>query len=182
FSDEIEVSSEILPADMLEHADTGDLVEGGDIVGDLAVVAQPHLAFGVESLFGDTPLREGKLSLAQSDARGVDAVVFCSVKDEASPAAAYVQHLFSGLEAQLFADEVELVSLGVFESLGVAAEVGARVHHRRTEPGSEELRRPVVVPGDGASVAAQAVHEQVVGHEVKMAEGPDCIDNEASYQ
>ena len=66
---------------------------------------------------------------------------------------------FARLKAQLLADEVKLISLRVFKSLRVATEVSARIHHRRAEPGSKELRRLVIVIGDGVLVPVKTMHK-----------------------
>jgi hypothetical protein len=102
----------VLP-DVLAHLDAGDGVEGA--VGDLAVVLQPDLDPVGQSELRDAGEAECPLLGGQRDAHGRDAVVRRGVDEQRGPAAADVQQPHPRPEAELAADQVQLVPLRVGE-------------------------------------------------------------------
>ena len=138
---------------MLEHPDAGDLVVE-HAIGQVDVVEQLHAHATLEPPRGDLALDVLELVLRQRDAGRVHAVVLRRPEHEPAPAAADVEEGFARREAQLAADVVELARLRVGERVGVAPEVGARVHHPRVEPQPVESVGDVVVMLDVRLVAA----------------------------
>ena len=86
---EREVRRVVLHPDVLGQPDRGDRVEAG--LGDLAVVAVPHLGEVVEAHLLDPLLRPRRLLARQRHAERLDAVVLGRVADHPAPAAADVE-------------------------------------------------------------------------------------------
>ena len=142
--------------DVLAHLDRGDRVEGA--VGHLAVVLQPDLDPILEAALAD-PLVDERLLLARDrHADDLRAELLGRVQRERAPAAADVEVTAAGLDAELAADEVELVALRVLDGVaGLGARpVAAGVGHVRVEDEGVEVVGQVVVVLDGAAVAGLA--------------------------
>ena len=140
------IGVELLAADVLVHADAGDLVERA--VGDLAVVADADLD-AVGEAGGLDPLAcELGLGLRERDADAVHAVVLGGVDQQRAPAAADVEQALALGQSELAADELELAFLGGFERLVEVVEVGARVDEARAEQHRVEAVGDVVVMAD----------------------------------
>jgi hypothetical protein len=147
---------------VLKHAEAGDLVEGQEASGGVAVVEQLRAAAlgdlgGTDACGGDSGLL-----LADGDALGFNVVMRGGVQGQAAPAAADVEEAVGWREAELAADQLELVGLGGGETVLRRAEVGAGVDQRIAEPGAEEIDGLVVVMGDGGAVALDRVRRAVV--------------------
>ena len=76
---------------------------------------------------------------------------------EAAPAAADLEHAIFGAELELLADAPVLAALGVRQRLVDAVEDGAGVGHRLVEHQLEQVVAEVVVVGDVAACAQEAV-------------------------
>ena len=149
------VRVDVRAADVLDHADRGDLVVG--LAGEVAPVHDVDVDEVADArLLGALPRADG-LRLRERHARRAHAVLARRVHDEAAPAAADVEQPLARLQLQLAADEVELRALRLLERLRPAREDRARVRHRRVEEEREELVADVVVVADGAQVALAAV-------------------------
>src|SRR6266545_4269576 len=120
----LEVRRVIGGADMLEHADRGDLVE---IALDQRIVLQFNGYLFLESEARDLVLGVGELLLGERHPERVDAEMPGGVTDERAPAAAYVEQAIARLQAELLADHVELVVLRGCQIVVPVAEVGAAV-------------------------------------------------------
>src|SRR5439155_18920575 len=105
-----EVGGVVLDADVLDDADGGDLVEA-DIRGQIAVVEMVDARAAVEPGAVDRRLRPFRLRARQRDAVRLDAVALRGPHDQAAPATADVEEPLARLEAELPADEIELVLL-----------------------------------------------------------------------
>ena len=110
---ECEVRRVVLATDVLGEPDRADGVELG--LGHVAVVAEAHLSAALEAALLDGVLGECRLLLGERDADRLDAVVLGGVHDHAAPAAADVEQGHARLQAELAADEIELVVLGSFQ-------------------------------------------------------------------
>ncbi|MDH6189218.1 hypothetical protein M2168_002250 [Streptomyces sp. CZ24] len=141
-------------ADVLGHADGGDRVVGP--VPDVAVVLDADLDAVGEALFGGALAGVGGLFAREGDADDLDAVLAGGVQRHRAPAAADVEQAHAGGEAELAADQVELVALGALQG-GVVLPVGARVDHGGAEDPLVEVVADVVVVADGLAVAALGV-------------------------
>ena len=91
------------------------------------------------------------------------AVVLGRVQDQRTPAAAHVEQPHARLQAELAADQLQLVPLGLGDAVAVPVvgrvgpEVGAGVGHVVVEQGRVELVALVVVVADRVAVAIGAV-------------------------
>ncbi len=142
-------------ADVLDHADAGDLVER--LAGQLAVVHDADVDAVADARLLRPLARERGLRLGQRDPGDRDAVLARRVDRQRAPAAADVEHPLALLQRQLGADQVELGLLRRLEARPVAREERAAVGHRLVEPQREEVVRDVVVVRDRALVALDAV-------------------------
>src|SRR5689334_13262005 len=106
---------------MLTHLDRGDRVERP--VGHLAIVLQPDLDPVLQASLPDALVDERLLLARDRHADDVRPELLGCVQRERAPAAADVEVTSAGLDAELAADEVELVALRVLD--GVAG-LGAR--------------------------------------------------------
>ena len=138
-------------ADVLDHPDRGDLVVAGvgRQVAHVEVLDPTALA---ESERRDALGGVVGLGARQGDAVGADAVVLGGPDGEAAPAAADVEQALVAAQAQLAADQIELVGLGLLERAVGLAIVGARVDHERIEEQRVEVVGDVVVVGDRPGV------------------------------
>ena len=119
-----EVAWEIMLADMFEHADAGDLVVRG-ISRQIGVVEQLHSYAPVQAQLGNLGVDIVVLILRERDAGRVDAVVLCGPEDQSAPTASDIEEFFARLQAELAADEIELLRLSLVERIGIALEVCA---------------------------------------------------------
>jgi hypothetical protein len=142
-----EVIGQARPADVLEHADRGDLVVRLALV-EVAVVEQVHAHAPGEPSLGDQLVDVGVLVLAQRDALGAHAVVLGGEQEQAAPAGADVEEAVAFLQHQLGADVLELGGLRLRDRHRRIAEVGARVDPARVEPEGVEVVGDVVVELD----------------------------------
>ena len=141
----------VLPvADRLQHLDRGDLA---DAPVHLAVVLLANL--DVEA--GRARPRDPGLLGRDREAGDACAVLARRDPRKGAPAAADLEQVVVGPQAELVADATELPELRIRESLVLALEDGAGVRHRLVEHRREELVPEVVVVGDVAPRAAEAV-------------------------
>ena len=142
---------------MLAHLQRDDRVVRA--VADVAVVLQPDVDPVGEPLVGRALRGERLLLARERDAGDVHAVVLGGVQRQRAPAAADVEQPLAGLQAELAADQIELVALRVGERVvrGVARPVGAGVRHPRVEHERVEVVGQVVVVGDRRAVAQLGV-------------------------
>ena len=174
------VAAELVDADVLDHADAGDLVVRAvvdlAVVGDadLDPVAEPGVA---HALAGDLGLR-----LGQRDADAAHAVVLGGVQEQRPPAAADVEQALARLEPQLAADDLELALLRGLERLVGRREVRARVDEARPEEAAVERVRDVVVVVDHGTVArervAAAAAAELARRDRRTADGVATADRE----
>ena len=150
-----EIGRVVADADLLEHADRGDLVE-------LALHLREK-SFRTISTLSCRPRRAtfSRASVAcSSDKRHagrLDAVMLRGMADERAPAAADVEEAIARLQPQLAADHVELVVLRAGEIVvPVGLKVGAGIDHLRIEEEPVEGVRDVVVIGDVLLVGRRA--------------------------
>src|SRR6266849_10822471 len=155
-SDFREISLEMEQADMLEHADARDLVENA-LARNIAVVLQANLAAALEPLFPDPPRGEFVLIPAEGDARCPGAILLGRAQDERTPAAADVQKPLARPEQELVEDVIEFLFLSEFQGIGLAAEIGAGIHHVPIQPQRIEVVRNVVVVLNGVAIALAVV-------------------------
>src|SRR5690554_2591912 len=99
-------------ADMLVHADAGDLVPAAL---QIAVVLQLDGHAVLQSERCNLVLCKFELLLGQGHTVGFRAVVLRRMTQQRAPAATDVEEAFAGLQAQLAADEVKFVALGLLE-------------------------------------------------------------------
>ena len=125
-------------ADMLEHADRHDAIER---TLDIAVVDQPEHRVLRAAAFARPLLRARELFLREGDAGHLRARDFGEIERQAAPAAADVEHLGAGLDAELRGEMPLLGKLSVVERLLGGFEIGAAVLLVRVE---EELVKPAV--------------------------------------
>src|SRR4030095_11335698 len=134
-------------ADVLDHPDRGDLVVTG-VGGQIAQVPVLDQAAVLEPLALDPGGRPLRLLARQGHPVGPDAVVLRGPDAESAPAAADVEHPLARLQAQLAADQIELVGVRLLESCLGGAVVGAGVDHQRIEEQGVEVVRDVVMVRD----------------------------------
>src|SRR2546425_9631413 len=155
-SDLREISLEMAQADVLEHAYARDLVEDA-FAGDIAVVFQADFAAVPEALLPDPLRNELVLVAAERNAGRAGAVFFRRAQDERAPAASDVEKPLAGAEHELVEDVVEFLLLGRVQGIGLAAEIGAGIHHVPIQPQRIEVVRDVVVVPDRVAVAPSRV-------------------------
>ena len=119
-----EISGQLGAPDMLEHPDRCDFVERPGFF-QLAVIQQYHPDAVLEPLFLDQAVDVRMLVLGQSDAGGVDAVVFGRPQQQAAPSRADVQETLAFVQPQLAADMVELGFLRLRQRHAGIAVIGA---------------------------------------------------------
>ena len=162
----LEVHRQMSEPDVLDHPDTGDLVEV--VRGrECAIVADRDAAPVGEPRLRDALLCEGRLIRTESDAGRIHSIVLGSVHDETAPAAAYVEQALAGLETKLPADQIELRSLRDIERVFLRAEVRARINHPPAEPELVEVVSNVVMKVNRRGVA----HWSVPGPELSRPLG-----------
>src|SRR5260370_40686464 len=98
-----------------------------------------------------------ELVLTQCNAERPGVVIRSGVKQQSSPAAADIQETLVRLQAQLAANEVELVSLGRLQRLAPGRKIRARIHHLIVEKQPVEVVRHIVVMANGVAIACLAV-------------------------
>src|SRR5438552_2106582 len=143
-------------ADVLEHADARDLVEDA-LARNIAIVLQAHLAAALESLLPDPSRGEFVLIPAERDARRPGAILLGCSQNERAPATADIQEPFARLELELVEDVIEFLFLSELQGIGLAAEIGAGIHHVPVQPQRVEVVRNVVVVLNGVAIALAAV-------------------------
>src|SRR6202158_2090612 len=99
-----EVAREIMLADMLEHADAGDLVVRG-VSRQIGVIEQLHPYAPAQAQLGDLRADVVVLILRERNAGGVDAVVLGGPEDQGAPAASNIEEFIARLQAELAADQ-----------------------------------------------------------------------------
>ena len=145
-----EVGAELALADRLEHLDRRDL-------GVAAFVA-PVVLFEDPDVEPSRSLsRERRLFRGDRQAGHAAAVLGRGEAREAAPAAADLEHAILLDQPQPLADPPVLAPLGIRERLVGVLEDGARVGHRLVEHQLEEVVAEVVVVGDVAARAKEAV-------------------------
>ncbi len=147
-----------LGTDVLGHTDGRDGVVRP--VRDVPVVLDADLHPVGEPLVGDALAGERGLLLGERDADDAHAVLAGRVDRHGTPAGADVEKALTWGQAQLAADQFELVALGVLQGAAIGREgrpVGTGVDHGRAEDQLVEVVADVVVVADGASVAALGV-------------------------
>ena len=154
-------------ADLLEHADRGDLVE---LAFHLRKVLQDDLDPLLQAEARHLLARQRRLFLGQRHAGRLDAVMLRGMADQRAPAAADVEEAIARLQPQLAADHVELVRLRAGEIVvPVGLKVGAGIDHLGIEEEPVERVRDVVVVGDvplvggGLPVARRVLVDPVEG-------------------
>ena len=117
-----EVAAKVAHAHMLEHADAGDLVvQRGR--GQVEIVPKLDADAFLQTGLLDPGRDEIVLILRQRDAGRLDAVMLRRPEDQATPAAADVEHPLAGRETKLAADVIELLLLRLVERVAFGAEV-----------------------------------------------------------
>src|SRR6266480_1024167 len=124
---------------------------------DVGIVLQAHLAAALEPLLPNPPRGEFVLVPAEGDARRPGSVFLGRAQHERTPAAADVEKPLARLEHELVEDVIELLFLGELQGIGLAAEIGAGIHHVPIQPQRVEVVRNVVVVLDGFAIALAAV-------------------------
>ncbi len=128
---------------MLEHADRGDLVE----LDALQVAEVPQ--FDGDAVLQSEPLHlrhsEIVLRLGEGHAMRPHTVMLRGMAHQPAPAAADVEHVLAGLQAQLAADHLELGALRGRDVGVPVGEVGAGIDHLGVEKELVEIIRQVVV-------------------------------------
>src|SRR5438105_4559421 len=99
-----EVAREIMLADMLEHADAGDLVVRG-VSRQIGVIEQLHPYAAAQAQLGDLRADVVVLILRERNAGRVDAVLLCGPEDQPAPTAPNIDEVVTWLQAELAADQ-----------------------------------------------------------------------------
>gem|GEM_PF-2828945 len=145
------VDSKVFQPDVLEHADTRDLVEDR-FPFKVLVIPQldryPILKTGERNAL----LCDFQLLLTECDTMGLDTVMFCRMDDQRAPSAIDVQEAVPRPELELAAYVVELGLLGLLQIVAKLLEVGALVHHGLVQPQGVELVGYVIVKLDRVTV------------------------------
>ncbi len=141
--DLVEVHTEALLADVFEHSDRGDRIEGA--VGDVAVVLQSDLDLLGEPRLGHPFRRQVVLLSGDRDTDRTHAVVRCCVHSHTAPSAPDVEQSHTRSQVELATDQVVLVELSVTETLEFSPEHCAGVRHGRSQDQPIEVVRDVVV-------------------------------------
>ena len=157
----VQRASVLLPSfrpEVFGHADARDGVER--LVDDVTPVLHPNVDKVGDTLVDHALARILGLLLRQRDTDRLNAVLFGRVHDERPPPAPDVEQPHARTEAELPADQFELVALGVLE--GVSRVIGTRpvcagIGHRRAQHDLVEVIADVVVVGDCDSVPALRV-------------------------
>lgn len=163
----LEESSKVSHTDVLGHFQAGDLVVSTRWDGDIAVV---H-AQDTRLLLGNTSLAEaavtpGSLVATKSHTGGLSAVVDGSELGEGTPATANIQHALTLFQANLLADNGELVILKLLERL-LLVDVGndtRSVDHTRTQEPAVKVITTVVVVTNLLLVLRTSVHDNLRHH------------------
>ena len=124
-------------SDVFKHAQADDAVKA------LAQASVVHEAKGHRQALAQLAAQRRLLG-RDGHARAADAVAFGGVLHEAAPAAANVEHMHARLQAQLLADEFQLVLLGFVQVAGAFPE-GAGVGHATVEHGRVKCIAQVVM-------------------------------------
>lgn len=141
---------EVTDTDVLGHFETCDLlIPAGNDRGITVVHAQNAALGFVDATLPERIVSPGGLVAAESDTGNVSSVVDAGVFRESAPAAAKVENGVTGLQANLFAHNRELVILELLEGLflvDIADEAGGVDHARAEEPCVEIVTTVVVTP------------------------------------
>ena len=150
----VEEGHVVRPPHVLEHADRDDAVVAAPV---LAVVLQLEAHAAGEARRLGAGARHAQLLARERQPRDLDAVLARQMQREPAPPAADVEHPLARLQAQLGG---QMRALGALRRLQVHAglgEVGAGVVHVLVEHAAEEPLVEVVVVGDVAVAARDAV-------------------------
>ena len=127
----------VAAADMLEHADRDDAVEG---FVDVAVIEIAEF----DRHPGAEPLAEFDLALRHGQADDLHPVMLDGVAGEGAPADADVEHAHSGFELQFAAEQFELVALRR-RQIARPPPIAAGIGHVRVEHDLEQIVAGVVM-------------------------------------
>ncbi len=189
--DRREVDRQLAVADRLEHLDRRHVGEG---LGERAVVLQPDVDAVGQAGCGGALAGERGLLLGQGDPGDAGAEPARGVQREAAPAAADLEHVRVGSEAELLADAPVLGLLRLLERHRGILEDGARVRPGRIEEERVEVVAEVVVVLDVAPGAGQVgagrqarppplqLHQQRCGRPRADVLGGDREDLEQPHQ
>ena len=119
-----EVPVEVANADVLEHADARDLVVL-HVFRELEIIAELDAYAILQSTRCDLGRDEIVLILRQRDPGGLHTVILRCPENEPAPATPDVQKCLARLQAQLAADEIELLRLRLVQRIGLGFEVCA---------------------------------------------------------
>lgn len=145
------VQLEVGVANMLEHADADHLVEA-TILGQVTVVEDLQVDLVSQALLLDPLAAQLQLLLAQCDAKHLGAILTGGEARQPAPATTDIQQVIPSLQAQLAAQVVELVLLGLGQGVVRLLEVGTGIDHVRVEPQLVELVGQIVVIGNGFGI------------------------------
>lgn len=142
-------SGEVAHTDVLGHLQAGDLAVAARHAGSITVVRAQNTALLIgDASVAQTLVAPSSLVTAEGDTGDMGAIVNGSVLSQRAPATAEVQNGVTGLDADLLADDGQLVVLHFLEGLflvDVADQTGGVDHAGAEEPSVEVITAVVVV-------------------------------------
>jgi hypothetical protein len=132
-------------ADMLEHPDRDDTVEGAL---DIPVVGEPEIDLGSEPAFAGPRLRRLELLARQGDPGHLRAAELGEIVRKTAPPGADVEDAVAGAGAELRRQMSFFGELGIIQGLGRRLEIGAAVLAVGIEEQRIETVVEIVVVGD----------------------------------
>lgn len=175
-----EKGREVAHTDVLRHLETGDLVVLALGNGGIAVVHAENTGLVLRNAnLAQAVVAPGCLVAAESNTSDVGAVVCRGEFGEGTPATAQVEHAFAGFEANLLANNGELVVLELFKRLflvDVGDDAGG-VDHAGSEEPAVKVIAAVVVVTHLLLVLGARVHDDF-GHHARQEE-PEQAQGEA---
>jgi len=147
--DLLQEGREVTDTDVFGHLETGDLLVATLNTGSIAIVgAQDTGLTLLNASLAETIVTPSSLVATKSDTGNVGAVVDGGVLGEGAPAAAEIENLVTGPDADLLADDGQLVVLQLLERLlgvDIANNTRGIDHAGAKEPGVEVITSVVVI-------------------------------------
>lgn len=142
-------SREVTDTDVLGHLQAGNLLVATLNAGRITVIGADDAALRLlNASLAETVVTPGSLVTTKSDTSNLSTVVNGGELGESTPATAKVEHLVTGLDADLLTDDGQLVVLQLLQSLllvDVADDTGRVDHAGAKEPSVEVVTAVVVV-------------------------------------
>src|SRR5208337_152841 len=130
---------------VLDHSKGDECVEAAT---NIAIVILNKLDLGREALFRRFCPRKHNLFVRNVECLDPHTIMFGHIQRQCAPATTSLDHGLTRLQPKLLADQIELCSLGFFQSCRALGKIRAGVYHLGVEPELVEICGEVVMMMD----------------------------------